>query len=62
MKSEVYKAIIKIQEYCNKQKSCEDCDFCYVDEWNEIVCTLDGVPMEWGTGEIPCNVLKETED
>ena len=60
-RSDVFRAIVKIQEYCNKHESCDGCDFCYIDDWDEYVCTLDGVPREWGTGEIPLNVLEEEE-
>lgn len=60
-KSEMYKAILKIQEYCEKQRSCDVCEFSCVDASGECICTLDGAPLEWGTGEIPCNILEEEE-
>jgi len=59
-KSDVYKTIVKLQKYC-EERACITCELNYLDDRGEYICTLDGVPMEWGTGEIPCNVLEEQE-
>lgn len=48
-KSDVYKAIIKIKEHCDKQKSCEECDLCVMDIWDEETCILNCCPAEWNT-------------
>ena len=62
-KSDVFRAIVKIQEYCNKQVNCNKCELLCVDGWDEEVCSMYGRPDEWLTNEIPLNVLgKETED
>lgn len=59
-KSNVYEAIIKIKEYCRKQRECEACELSYVDEWDEyICCSLRGTPMGWYTDDIPFNILEE---
>lgn len=37
-KSDIYTAIIKIKEYCNKQRTCDECDLCVIDYWDEEEC------------------------
>ena len=55
-KSDVFKAIIKIQEYCNKQKSCEECDLAVIDAWDdELTCILNCCPSEWDTDALEEN-------
>lgn len=59
-KSEVYKAIIKIKEYCKKQKECEGCEF--LDEYDTGMCLLRDNPEDWDTDDIPYNILEEEQE
>jgi hypothetical protein len=60
-KSDVYRAIIKIKEHCYRQLSCEGCEFSYIDNYDDCVCSLYAIPHEWNTDDIPCNILEEEE-
>ena len=59
-KSDVYKAIVKIQEYCLKQNTCECCDLNFDDELYGCSCLLNSIPSEWGTDDIPFNLLERS--
>ena len=58
-KSDVYKAIIKIKEYCKKQINCEGCEF--LDEYDTGMCLLCEPPEDWDTDDILYNILEEQE-
>jgi hypothetical protein len=57
-KSDIYKAIIKIKEYCSKQVNCTNCELLCEDEWDEEICSLYGRPDEWHTDDINYDVME----
>jgi hypothetical protein len=60
-KSDVFNAIIKIKEHCHRQLYCEGCELCYIDEYDDCMCLLNGEPKDWNTDDIPYNILEEVE-
>lgn len=60
-KSDVYRAIIKIKEYCFRQLYCKGCKFRRKGDRGEFECNIGGIPDEWNTDDIPCNILEEEE-
>lgn len=58
-KSDVFRAIIRIQEYC-KGTECKNCEL-HNDDEDVDECLLYPYPAEWNTDDIPYNILEEEE-
>lgn len=57
MESEIYKVILKVQEYCRKRENCSGCELQCTDEYDEDVCSINGIPEDWITSQLSSDVL-----